>query len=88
MAASYEVLAKVICQEGHCAAGHKVGDEFIMGLHTPAGLCCSAFQAIFPTARVLRFGGSFPWSDDPETGTSTCPDGKNPVTFELRRMRR
>ncbi|MFH1486749.1 MAG: TIGR04076 family protein [Chloroflexota bacterium] len=87
MEETYDVVARVISQEGTCAAGHKVADEFVVSLTSPAGLCCSAFHALFPSAKVLRFGGTFPWSDDPETGSAACPDGKNPVVFELRRVR-
>lgn len=87
MAEIYNVLAKVISQEGTCAAGHKAGDEFIISRETPAGLCCSAFHALFPAARVLRFGGVLPWSEDPEAAEVACPDGKNPVIFQLRRIR-
>jgi len=31
----YQVKAKVITQKGTCSAGHKVGDEFIIGDSAP-----------------------------------------------------
>ena len=34
-----EVIARVISQKGTCAAGHKVGDEFVIGEKTPPDLC-------------------------------------------------
>jgi len=37
--------------------------------------------------RTLMFGGTFPWSPDPEAVTVACPDAENPVVFELRRIR-
>jgi uncharacterized repeat protein (TIGR04076 family) len=86
MAQSYDVMARVVSQTGHCGAGHKVGQEFVITNVTPAGVCCSAFNAIMPSARVLRFGGTLPWASDPDTAIAACPDAKNPVVFELRRI--
>jgi len=80
-----DVVAKVISQKGTCAAGHKVGDEFVIGEKTPPDLCSWAFYALFPFAEVLQFGGSFPWEKDKNKTTVACPDPGNPVVFELRR---
>jgi uncharacterized repeat protein (TIGR04076 family) len=79
------VIAKVISQKGTCEAGHRVGDEFIIGQKTPPGICSWAFYTPFPFAEVLQFGGSFPWEKDPNKATIACPDPANPVVFELRR---
>ena len=81
-----EIVARVISQKGTCESGHKVGDEFVIGQQTPAGLCSWAFTALFPFAEVLQFGGSFPWESDPGKATVACPDAGNPVVFELRRV--
>ena len=80
-----ELLTSVISQKGTCAAGHKVGDEFIIGEEIPPGLCPWAFHSIFPAAAVLQFGGSFPWENNPDRTTVACSDPENPVVFELRR---
>ena len=80
-----ELIAVVISQKGACAAGHKVGDKFIIGQKTPAGLCSWAFNALFPFAEVLEFGGALPWEKDPNKATVACPDPENPVVFEVRR---
>ena len=88
MAETYDVAVRVISQKGTCGTEHKVGDEWVIGSKTPAGICLSAFNAMFPNVRVLRFGGSFPWSSDPDTATVACPDAENPVVFELRRLRK
>ncbi len=85
MAEQWNVIARVISQKGSCEAGHKVGDEFLIGNFTPAGMCSWAFYAVFPFTSVLQFGGSFPWEDDPDKATVACPDSANPVVFELRR---
>lgn len=63
-----------------------MGDEFVIGQQTPAGLCSWAFTVLFPFAEVLQFGGSFPWESDPGKSTVACPDADNPVVFELRRV--
>ena len=88
MAERYEVVAKVISQKGTCAAEHKVGDEWVIEGRTPGGMCLSAFSALFPSLRVLMFGGAFPWETDPDVTTVACPDAENPVVFELRRLRK
>jgi uncharacterized repeat protein (TIGR04076 family) len=80
-----DVIAKVISQRGTCEAGHRVGDEFIIGQKTPLGFCSWAFYTLFPFAEVLQFGGSFPWEENPNKATVACPDPANPVIFELRR---
>lgn len=81
----YDVVARVISQKGTCAAGHKVGDEFVIGQKTPSDLCSWVFHTLFPFAQVLQFGGSLPWEDDPDRATVACPDPGNSVVFELRR---
>jgi len=83
---SKRVIARVISQKGTCAAGHKVGDEFLVSDATPAGMCPWAFYALFPFASVLQFGGSFPWEEDRDKSGAACPDAANPVVFELRRV--
>ncbi len=81
-----EIVARVISQKGVCQAGHRVGDEFIIGQETPAGMCSWAFHTLFPFAEVLQFGGSFPWEEDKDKTIVACPDPANPVVFELRRI--
>ena len=88
MAEIYEIVAKVISQQGTCSAGHKVDNEFIIGQKTPSNFCSWAFYTVFPFASVLQFGGSFPWEDNPDKTTVACPDPDNPVVFELRRLRK
>ena len=81
-----DVEVEVISQQGICAEGHKVGDKWIISSKSPEGICLSALHTLLPNYRTLRFGGLFPWSDDPSTTKVACPDGKNPVIFELRRL--
>lgn len=70
---------------GTCGAGHKEGDEWILGYHTPENLCPSAYRIIYNTAMVLQYGGTFPWQRDPDVMTVTCPDPNVLNQFEIRR---
>ncbi len=67
---------------GVCSYGHQVGDEFGITEICPS-ICPWAFNALFPFATVLRFGGSLPWEDDPARARVCCPDPENTVIFEL-----
>ncbi|MEW6686554.1 MAG: TIGR04076 family protein [Candidatus Edwardsbacteria bacterium] len=84
----YKVIATVKSVKGECAAKHRVGDKFVIDATTPKGMCASAYYAIFPAARVLRFGGVLPWEKNKGLAHIACPDPDNPVVFELRRIRR
>ncbi len=88
MAERYDIAVKVVSQQGTCGAEHKVGDEWVTGSKTPEGICLSAFHALLPNARVLMFGGVFPWATDPDVAIVACLDARNPVVFELRRIRK
>jgi uncharacterized repeat protein (TIGR04076 family) len=81
------VRVKVISQQGHCEAGHKVGDEWLVGEKTPEGMCVFAFASIFPAMTPLMFDGAFPWEKDPDRTTAVCPDPDNPVIFEISRVK-
>jgi uncharacterized repeat protein (TIGR04076 family) len=84
----YDVTVKIISQKGHCTAGHEVGQEWVVGPHTPAGICVAAFNSLIPTIRVLRYNGFYGSSPSAETTQHTiaCPDAANPVEFEVRRI--
>ena len=79
-----DVIARVISRKGPCKT-HNVGDEFVIGDKTPPDVCSSAFHSIFPFAQVLRYGGSFPWEQDPSKTAVACPSSENAVVFQLRR---
>jgi uncharacterized repeat protein (TIGR04076 family) len=87
MADWYKVKATIISQKGHCEAGHKTGDDFIISDTIPAGICSWAFYTLFPFISALQSGGSFPWENDKDTATVACPDPTNPVVFELKRIK-
>ena len=94
MANPEKVILKIVSVKGTCAAGHYVGQEFdlskdfFLGLSgDPRAICPSAFHAIFPSWRVLRHGGGYPWEEDRDKTTVACPDPFNPVLMELRRVK-
>ncbi len=83
-----KIVARVIRQEGHCAAGHQVGDEIVFDGETVDGkVCISALYSFLPKVYAMRYGANFPWVDDPDVSTHACPDAWNPVVFEIRRVR-
>jgi uncharacterized repeat protein (TIGR04076 family) len=88
MTETYDVRVRVISQKGTCGAAHKVGNEWVISGKTPDGICLSAFNALYPSVRTLMFGGTFPWSPDPDANSLACPDAENPVVFEIGRIRK
>ena len=87
MAEMYDIEITVVSQKGSCGAGHKVGDKWMVKVHTPGGICISAYEAMESNINVLKFGGSYPWSQEKDVTRAVCPDPENPVIFELRRIK-
>jgi uncharacterized repeat protein (TIGR04076 family) len=84
----YTIVAKVIKQEGRCVAGHRVGDEIVFDGTTVQGkVCIHALYSFLAKVFAMRYGATFPWLEDPDVSTHACPDARNPVVFEIRRIR-
>ncbi|MDY7077362.1 MAG: TIGR04076 family protein [Chloroflexota bacterium] len=84
----FTVVAKVIKQEGYCAAGHQVGDELIFDGQTVQGkICLHALYSLLPKVFAMRYGAEFPWLSNKDVATHACPDAWNPVVFEIQRVR-
>jgi uncharacterized repeat protein (TIGR04076 family) len=84
----YKIIVRVIKQEGHCVAGHRVGDEVVFEGQTIQGkICIHALYSFLPKVFALRYGANFPWVDDLDVATHACPDAWNPVVFEIERIR-
>ncbi len=83
----YKVVATVIEAEGHCNAGHKLGDAFEICCHNPAGLCGFFYHDIFPTLETFQFGGNLPWWSGDVINVQ-CPDPKNRVVLKMERSPR
>jgi uncharacterized repeat protein (TIGR04076 family) len=83
----WQIICRVIKQEGTCHAGHKVGDEVLFtGDEIKGKLCISALYSMLPKVYAMRYNARFPWLSDQCVATHACPDGKNPVIFELVRV--
>jgi len=89
MSERFDVSIRVVSQKGFCGQQHKVGEEWVVKGRTAEGICVSAFGAMMPFLNVMRYAGSdgFPWEKDPDVTQIACPDGANPVIFEIRRLR-
>jgi uncharacterized repeat protein (TIGR04076 family) len=84
----YPIVARVIKQEGTCAARHQVGDVVIFDGQTVQGkVCIHALYSFLPKVFAMRYGAEFPWLEDQDVATHACPDAWNPVVFEIRRVR-
>lgn len=81
----YEVVIKLISNRSPCHSGHKIGDEWVFSYMTPPGMCSLAYNALYPVALALSIGGTFPWQEDPDVITMSCPDAEVTNVFELRR---
>lgn len=84
----FTVVARVIQIDGHCGAGHCVGDEVVFdGMTVQGKICISALYSFLPKVYAMRYGAQFPWLEDKDVSTHACPDALNPVIFEIRRLR-
>jgi len=82
----HTVKATVISKCGVCPY-HEVGDQIIFDGRTLQGqFCASALVAMMPTIYALHHGAQFHWMKDGNTTRFACPDGNNPVIFELERV--
>ncbi len=79
-------VVAVESEGGRCPNGHRVGDEYTVAGHTVKGICIGAFGACLPYLTTLRWGGSFPWEDQPGAITVGCPDCDNQVTWRLQTL--
>jgi len=86
MATFHNVKITLVSQRKKCHAGHRVGDEFVVGRHSPGGLCMGALASLLPYITTLRFGGSFPWEKNGDEGTFCCPDPEVLNVFRLERL--
>jgi uncharacterized repeat protein (TIGR04076 family) len=87
-----KVEARVVSQEGHCTAGHKIGDEITFDWETheiKGRICLHALYSMLPKIYALAHGANvaFAESDDGfKVARHACPDGYNPVIYELRKI--
>ncbi len=82
-----KVVAKVIDMQSGCTIGMKPGDEFELSLHKCGEFCGYFYHNIMGWVKTLQFGGAFPLGEDPDVQTWVCPNPKNQVKVELRRIK-
>jgi uncharacterized repeat protein (TIGR04076 family) len=83
----YKIKVKIISIDGECPNNFKIGGEIIIddkGVH--GDICIHALYSLLPKAFAMLYGAKFPWLEDQNVSTHQCPDYKNPVVFELRRV--
>ena len=85
---AFKIVARVVSMQGHCVADHAVGDEVVFdGMTVHGKICIHALYSFLPKVFAMRYGATFPWLADTDVATHACPDAKNPVVFEIRRIR-
>ena len=85
----WNILCRVISQEGTCALGHKVGDEILFTHDEVKGkICFSLLYSVVPKVYAMMYNSYFPWVKDHCKATHACPDAYNPVVVELERTER
>ena len=88
---AFDIVLKVIKQEGTCAAGHKIGDEVIINFDDnkiEGKVCLHALYSVLPKVFAMAYGAEFPWLEDRDVSTHACPDAWNPLVYEVRRIRK
>ena len=81
------IKATIVSIKGFCQAGHKVGDEFIISLLTPEGLCVDACVNIVIKLRNMLFKKHEFFKENSNTKVKlNCPDLQNYVEFEIEKI--
>lgn len=82
-----KVKIKVISQKGKCSLNHKIGDEIIITEKGVEGkICIHALYSMLPKIFAMMYDAKFPWVSDSGNPRHACPDGYNPVIFELKKI--
>jgi len=88
MKAPYRVEVEVIKQEGECPFGHRVGDVATFdGEETVGRICWHSLCSMMYKIHGLLYGATYPWLESKDLATHPCPDVKNPVIYEIRRIK-
>ena len=77
----WQILCRVVKQEGNCAAGHKVGDEVLFtGEEVKGKICISAMYSMMPKIYAMMYNARFHWLDDQCVSTHAQSHlGRGPV---------
>jgi uncharacterized repeat protein (TIGR04076 family) len=86
MSKAHVVRMRIESIVGTCPNGHQVGEEYVVGNKTVAGICMGSFNSCAPYLTALRFGASFPWEKEEGTFTIGCADHINQVVWRMERV--
>jgi uncharacterized repeat protein (TIGR04076 family) len=80
------VAARVLSDTGVCSgsAKCKAGEEYVLGLRTPRGMCASSFHSVYPIAFAMRCAEHIPLEQADGSVEVTCPGGS--VIYKLSRI--
>ena len=82
----FPIKGTVVAPSGApCRAPHQAGQTWLMK-GVPAGICSFAFNAMFPAAWTLRFGGTNVDGDNPDAMDVTCSVPGCGAQFRLERV--
>ncbi len=89
-----KVIVTVKSVKGKCPAGLKVGDKIVLiGDNVEEGndkVCLLGMYAIWPLINTMVWAGKIPPDSpfyvDKDTVVASCPDSKNLVVFEMRKV--
>lgn len=79
-------VVTVQAAKGECRAGHQVGDRWQFNWCTPAGLCGSAYHAMYPVLHGLMLTSGRYQGPAAEKKLVSCPD-ESWLTFRIERRR-
>ncbi len=67
---------------------HHEGQEFIVepDMNMPEGFCHWAWSTVKNSAKILMFGGNYPWQEEPGVTVTCCTDGLRPVIYKVERI--
>ena len=75
-------VVRILADKFKCS---KVGDSFVLGPRTPAGMCARAFAAVYPASLAMRFAEKISWESEDGSMEITCPE--QDVVYRLTRMK-
>ena len=84
----YRIIIRAIKSKAQCPV-YKVGDIITYENEELLGkICPTAFAALWPIIYAMRFDATFPWCDAQHCDTVyfQCPDVKDTVEFEIKRL--
>jgi uncharacterized repeat protein (TIGR04076 family) len=80
----FKIIARVIKQKGHCAAGHQVGDEVIFdGLTVQGQVCIHALYSFLPKVFAMRYDARSPGCKTPTSPLTPAPTPGTPSSLRF-----